>query len=207
MGKRRYRLRAIVAVVVTVFSSLALDAQAASGFPAGDPVFPFDFNINASTHLKNLDQTINVPQGRFAGAIDLATGNLLGAISLPPAQFTMQLAGIVPLVTATAKIVPTKGVRGHLDLGTFVVTATATFNIRLVSAYATGIPVNLVGNSCVTASPVSVTMSGPASLGGTSTFTGTFTLPPFKTCGAATAALNLVLPGPGNTFTATATAR
>ena len=42
-------------------------------------------------------------------------------------------------------------------------------------------------------------------LAGTSTFAGTFTLPNFKTCGAATTGLNLVLPGPGNTFTATAT--
>ena len=33
------------------------------------------------------------------------------------------------------------------------------------------------------------------------------TLPNFKTCGLATTALNLVLPGPGNTFTAAATPR
>jgi len=105
-------------------------------------------------------------------------------------------------VTATAKIVQVKPVSGHIDLSTFNVTATATFNIRLVNAYATGIPINLVGNSCTTSTPVSVTMRGTANLGGPSTFSGVYTIPPFKTCGLATTALNLVIPGPGNTFTA-----
>jgi len=48
-------------------------------------------------------------------------------------------------------------------------------------------------------------MSGTAVLGGASTFSGTFTMPPFKNCGLKTTAINLVLAGPGNTFTATAT--
>jgi hypothetical protein len=36
-------------------------------------------------------------------------------------------------------------------------------------------------------------------------FSGTYTIPPLQNCGAATKALNLVVPGPGNTFTAVAT--
>ena len=89
------------------------------------------------------------------------------------------------------------------------VTATSTFNIRIIHAYAALPiplplpPVNLVGNHCTTATPVSVTMSGIAHLGAASTFSGTFTIPDFKSCGAATAGLNLLIPGPGNTFTAT----
>jgi hypothetical protein len=197
---------AALIVVMTVISSLALDAQAATAFPVGDPVFPFSYKIDATTHIKKLDQTINITGGSFTGGIDLATGGLVGSIKLPPATFTFQAAGIVPLITATAKIVPTKAVIGHVDLSSLTVTATSTFLIRLVSAYAPGIPVNLVGNSCVTSKAVVVTMKGLASFGSPSTLSGTFTLPDFKTCGlVVTTALNQLLPGPGNTFSATAT--
>jgi hypothetical protein len=48
-------------------------------------------------------------------------------------------------------------------------------------------------------------MKGIAHLDKPSTFTGTFTIPKFKTCGLATAALNQLIPGPGNTFSATST--
>ena len=51
-------------------------------------------------------------------------------------------------------------------------------------------------------------MSGAASLGEASTFSGEFTMPPLRYCGVGDdAALNLVMAGPGNTFTATATPR
>jgi hypothetical protein len=212
MRKLRRRCVAAVVLVVTAMTPLWFSLQPASAFPAGDPVIPFDYTVNATTHLKTLDQTITVPAGRFVGGIDVANtpdrlAPLAGNITLPPATFTYKAAGILGLVTATAKISQTQPVTGTLDLNTFVITATATFNIRIVNAHATGSTTNLVGNSCVTATPVSVTMSGPASLGGASTFTGEYTLPKFKTCGLGTTALNLVLPGPGNTFTAVATPR
>jgi len=64
--------------------------------------------------------------------------------------------------------------------------------------------VNLVGNWCTTASPVNLTMSGIAHLGAASKFSGTFTIPNFKSCGAMTDVLNQEIPGPGNTFSAVA---
>jgi hypothetical protein len=65
--------------------------------------------------------------------------------------------------------------------------------------------VNLVGNSCTTASPIKVTMSGIAHLTGASTFSGGFTMPDFANCGALTSVINQEIPGPGNSFSATAT--
>ncbi len=52
--------------------------------------------------------------------------------------------------------------------------------------------------------PVSgqVTFSGKISPTGTSSFSGTCTIPPLHRCGVATPALNLLVPGPGNTFDA-----
>ncbi len=203
-----------VLLSLTIAAAVAVATVPASAAPqpaAADPMFPFNYSIVATTHIQKLNQTITVPPGTFTGAIDLATGGLTGTITLPPAQFTFKLVGVVPLVTATAQIVPTQPVTGHVDLSTFKVTATSTFNLRILKAYAATLPllpkINLVGSSCTTATPVRVTMSGTAQLGAASTFSGTFTLPPFTTCGLATTGLNLLIPGPGNTFSATATPR
>lgn len=196
------RLAAILVLFVPL-SMVAVTAQPA----AADNYFPFSYRIDATTHLKKLNQTVTVPPGTFIGVIDLTTAQLTGSITLPKATIKMKLAGIVPLVTATVKIVQTKPVLGKVDFSAipFPVVATATFNIRVLSAYAGIVPVNLVGNSCVTSTPVSVTMRGVADLTSPATFSGIYTIPPLKTCGALTAALNLVIPGPGNTFTAKAT--
>jgi hypothetical protein len=198
--KRRVAAFLMLLMPLTMIAAAARPASA-------DSLFPFSYRVDATTHLKNLNQTVTVPPGTFVGSIDLTTSTLSGSITLPPATIKLQLAGIVPLVTATVKIVQTKPVSGTVDLTAlpFPVVATATFNIRVVSAYAGIVPINLVGNSCTTSTPVSVTMRGAAQPGAPATFSGIYTIPPLKTCGPLTTALNLVIPGPGNTFTAKAT--
>ena len=167
-----------------------------------DVRFPFDYVVDATTHLKKLNQDVAVPTGTFTGVIDLTTGALTGDITLPPAQMTLNLAGF-GLVTANMQIVERQPVAGTLDVATFGVSATAVFDITIVSAYPTATPtVNVVGDTCTTSQPVSVTMAGTANLTGASTFSSTYTIPNLKNCGLATTALNLVVPGPGNTFTA-----
>jgi hypothetical protein len=214
MGGKLGRKFAAVVIAVSAVTAVAIGTQPA-GSDTPNYVY-FNYNVDAVTHIQKLDQTIAIKGGTFAGYIDFTKFGsdtsassfilpLKGSISLPPAKFTYRAAGIVPLIHATAKIVPTKNVTGSADVLAATVTATATFNIRIVSAYATGTTTNLVGDTCKTATPVSVTMSGPAGLGG-GNFSGTFTLPNLQGCGLVqTAALNLVLPGPGNTFSASAT--
>ncbi len=207
MGGKLGRKFAAVVIALTAVSALAAVAQPTGA--SDSSIFPFDYNVDATTHLKTLDQTITITGGRFTGGIDLATDTsyapLRGKITLPDATFTYKAAGILPLITATARIVPLKPVTGQVYLPTLTVTPTATFSIRIISAKPSGTNINLVGNMCRTSKPIAVTMSGPASFGGASTFTGEFTIPPLQTCGLGTTALNLVLPGPGNTFTALAT--
>jgi hypothetical protein len=196
--------RGMAAILVVLPLTLtAVTAPAASA----DSFIPFKYNVTATTHLKKLNQTVKIPRGTFTGKIDLEKHKLVGDITLPPATFTMSLAGVVPLVTATVQTVETKPVVGKIDFSTspFGVVATSTFNIRIVSAYAAGIPVNLVGDNCTTSKPVSVTMRGTANISQPATFSGLFTVPPLQNCGAATIALNQLIPGPGNTFTAHAT--
>jgi hypothetical protein len=202
--------RCVVAVAGLAALAPLVAAQPASAFPKGDSVFSFNYKVIASTHIKKLNQTITTPPGgRFNGQIDFDTAQLQGNIKLPPIKFTFSEAGL-PLATATAQIATVKPVTGRVNLNNFRVTATSTFNLRLVSVYAaTPVPlplppVNLVGNSCTTATPIVVTMSGIAKIGAKSTFKGTFTIPNFKTCGALTTVLNQLIPGPGNTFSATA---
>jgi len=226
IGTRR-RLTILV-VALSAFAPAALFARPAAAFPPGDPVYVFKYNVVATTQIAKIDQTVSPPPGIFQGGIDLATGQLKGSIALPPATFTYPVEGLVP-VTATAAIVQVKPVTGHVNIGNFKVTATATFNIHILTAYVstptlptvpitlpvtlpslplppvTIPPVNLVGNSCQTATPISVTMSGIAHLGAASKFTGTFTIPDLANCGPATSELNQLIAGPGNTFSAVAT--
>ena len=131
-----------------------------------DILFPFNWNVDATTHLKKLNMDVTIPTGTFNGVVDLTTGELSGDITLPPAQVTLSLVGF-GLVTANMKIVETQPITGHLDTSTFAVTSTAVFNILILSAYPTATPtVNVVGNTCTTSQPVSVTMQGIANLTG-----------------------------------------
>jgi hypothetical protein len=183
------------------------------GFPKSHTVLGFNYKVIASTHIKKLNQTITTPPGgKFLGELDFDTQRLRGIIKLPPVKFTFSQAGI-PLATATAQIVAAKPITGKINLDNFKVTTTSTFNMRIVSAYAATpsipgvgpLPVNLVGDQCTTEKPIVVTMSGIAKIGQKSTFTGSFTIPKFKTCSVMTTVLNQLVPGPGNTFSATAT--
>jgi hypothetical protein len=205
-GKLGRRL-AVLLIAVSGVAALAIGVQPAAG--DGTSLYPFNYNVDATTHLQKLDQTIVITGGTFKGNINFgstaAKVPLKGSITLPDAHFTYRAAGILPLINATARIAPTKPVTGTLELSTLIVTATATFNIKIVNAYAEGTTINLVGDQCRTATPVSVTMSGQASFGAPSVFSGTFTIPNLQNCGLGTTALNLVFPGPGNTFTASAT--
>ncbi len=219
MTKGTRRTLASIVVVLAALGPVTFLTSPASAFPAGDPVYTFKYKIVATTHIEKANLTLTTAPGIFKGGIDLSTGQLKGSISLPNVTFTQSEAG-VGLVTATSAVVSTKPVTGHVNIGTLKVTSTSTFNIHLVTMYPATptlpvplplplpVPVpkvNLVGDGCMTVTPVSVTMSGTASFDKPSTFKGTFTIPDFTNCQAMTEVINQQIPGPGNTFSATAT--
>jgi hypothetical protein len=191
---------AFLVAALALGSSFAISTPSASA----DPLLALDWNVDASTHLKKLDMDVQVPRGRFLGVIDLGTGDLAGFLLLPPAQVRLDALGTLRLVDATFQIEPAF-VSGHVDLATFAVTTTSTFNIKVTKVTAAGLPFNLVGNQCTTREPVRVDIGGTADLVNGSTFTGEYTIPPLKTCGLLTPALSAVMSGPGNTFTGTFT--
>jgi hypothetical protein len=187
-------------------SMLALGGSFAASAPpaSADPLLALDWNVNAKTTLKKLNMEVTVPQGKFYGVIDLGTGNLAGFLILPPAQTRIDLLGLLPVVDATFQIAPAF-VSGHVDLATLQVTTTSSFDIKVTKVTAGGITGNLVGNQCTTSKPVTVNIGGTADLVNGSTFTGTYEIPPLKTCGLLTPALSAAMSGPGNTFTGTFT--
>ena len=205
------RLFAGTTVTLMALSPVLLNAQSASAFPKGDSVIGFDYKIDATTHIKKSDQTMTVKGGKFHGEVDFDTAQLRGSITLPDSQSPIAVGGI-GLATVTARTIPTAPVTGKINLNNFKVTSTSHFLLKIVSVYAntpSGLPiplpkVNLVGNNCQTVAPINVTMSGIAHLGAPSTFKGVFSIPPLANCQGFENALNQLIPGPGNTFTATA---
>jgi hypothetical protein len=193
--------RPILALVAALASSLVLVVEASPPASATDLVIPVHYTVNASTTLAKLHQTVVVPPGSFVGSIDVTTRVLTGNLTLPPASTTVNIAGI-GVAKATFSLSQVKPVIGTVNLSTLTAVATASFNVLVVSVEPLGLPVNVVGNHCGTATPVTVTFSGPISLKGSSHFSGNYTIPPLSRCGLATPALNLLVPGPGNVFTA-----
>jgi hypothetical protein len=189
------------ALTVGTVGLVAGSAGPASASPTAAPAVPIHETVRATTTLAKLHQTVTVPPGTFDGTVDLGTDGLQGNLVLPPATTTVAMAG-VGLATATFDLAPVKPVVGTVDLSTLAVTATATFNVLITSVDPLGLPVNLVGDSCGTSTPVTVAFSGVFSFTGPSTFAGSYTIPPLSDCGLLTPALNLVIPGPGNQFSA-----
>lgn len=203
----KVRMRVIAvsgALVAALFSTVVVPtavATAASSNGGNSNLYPIDYTVKATTTLAKLNETVKVPPGSFKGNLNFNNLVLKGVLSLPPASTTVSLAGI-GLATATFKLAETKPVTGKVNLNSLTVKATASFNVLVTSVTPLGLPLNLVGNSCGTSKPVSVTFSGKFSFGGASKFSGDYTIPPLQNCQLATTALNLVIPGPNNVFSA-----
>ena len=195
----RSGLAALMVLVLAGFG-LATAAPPASA----DTIIPINWTVNASTTLKSLGLTVTVPPGTFVGQVDLTTG----ALTRQPQPARGRQDHLAARVPAGHRHLLDEGERshhrprrpGHPDGdGELVV------HLLITSATLSIAPwLNLVGNSCRGVSPISVNMSGPVNLSGASTFSSTYTVPKFTGCGfLVTPLLNLIIPGPGNTFTAT----
>jgi hypothetical protein len=195
--KRIFRTGSVGMVLLAVGVALAPSAAWAISVKVSDIV-------NAQTTLATLSQTVTIPAGTFVGRVNASTSKVTGTLKLPPATTTVTLAGI-GLATATFTIVPTGPVVGKFNFNNYRLNATSVFNIHVDSVTPQGLAVNLAGNDCFTSTPVSLAFSGKVSPFGGGTVRGSYTIPNFANCEAITAALNLLLAGPGNTFTAAMT--
>lgn len=196
---RSPRLAALALTLTMMSASFAMSAPTAA---AADPIIPLHWKVNASTHIRSLNMDVTIPEGTFDGQVNLATGELSGNLTLPPAVQHIKLFG-VSLASATFAVTQSQPVHGHVDIANLTATVTSSFTMQITQASLTWLPwLNLVGRSCRGSQPVTVTMSGPVSLTAPSSFAAEYTIPSFTGCGLATPLLNLVIPGGGNTFSA-----
>ena len=188
----------------TAALALVLAATSFAAAPTGAATtIPIQWQVNASTHIASLNMDVDIPTGTFEGEVDLATGALTGNLNLPPASKTIELFGL-PLASTTFAMSQNGPITGHVDFATMTVTVDSSFNFAITQASPSFLPwLNLVGRSCKGKSPIDVSLSGPVNLAGASEFTAEYALPKLKGCGLATPLLNLIIPGGGNTFSAT----
>jgi hypothetical protein len=186
------------AIALAACGLLVAAAPAASA----DPKIPFDQDVYASTHLAKSGIDITVPPGHFDGSVDLATGEETGTLTLPPATITMNLLGLIPAADASFVMAPAGPITGHVDVATFTVDTTASFNVRLAKLTPHGTDVNLVGDGCTTVSPITVRMQGVVNPATGGTFSSTYAIPDFENCQLLTPLITALVSGPGNTFTA-----
>jgi hypothetical protein len=185
---------AVVAVLV-----LGLVGAPAAG--AASTTVHLNDTVDAQTTLATLDQTVVFPSGSFVGGVNFMNGKLKGNLKLPDATTTVSIAGI-GLATATIAVVPTTAVVGKFNFKTNYVRATSVFNVHIVSVTPENLSVNLAGDRCTTSTPVTLAFGGTVLPFDGGTVAGTYTMPKLAHCEAITAALNAVLAGPGNTFSA-----
>lgn len=199
MVKQSRVRRAFAAFLGLAALSMASVSLAPSA--SADPDIPLDLPSKATIHLKKLNLDTE-GTGRFVGSVDLATGELTGELKMDATETGVDLLGI-RAATIGVQVATAQPVSGKINLQTFEVEATASFNIKVLYVRPLGIKwLNLVGNRCTTKTPVSIVVKGiadPATFA--VTLSGEFEIPKFKDCGLTTPILDLLVSGPGNTFT------
>lgn len=171
--------RVTAAASVTLALAAALGAAPASA----DPVVDMSWTVKTTTTLKKLDERVKLPNGTLDARIDMGTGKMTGNLSLPRATQRVNLPRL-PLAEVTVAFEQAAPIKGQVDLTDGTAEATARFQVQIVAIRPVHAPaVNLVRGACTTAKPVTASLDGPISLGGTSTFESAYKMPAFKKCG------------------------
>ncbi|MGD0241790.1 MAG: hypothetical protein ABSB59_15880 [Streptosporangiaceae bacterium] len=191
---------AVLTAGVSLLTAAAVAASAPSA--SADTTINAHYALTGSTFIKKLNTTVNLGSGSLAATVDLDTGAVSSTLSLPPATVSMKELGIIP-VSATATMVQNGPATGSANLTTNTITSSASIIFKITKLSVAGLNVP-VGGNCES-SPFSVSLSsGPGfTVSGGGPLSGSYTIPPLHGCGLITPVLNLLIPGPGNTFNLT----
>lgn len=160
-------------------------------------VWTLKHTATVSTTIKAMNDTLTTT-GNQNAQYDLEKGTLTANLALKDATSPVKIAGL-PLAKATIAIEPTGPAKGTVD-GKNNVKVTQKLNIHVKRIDPLGLPVNLVGNSCKTSTPVTMNLTGK--LGGLFDpllLKSTFSIPEFADCGLSTAIVSKMVSGEGNT--------
>jgi hypothetical protein len=194
--------------LVTAATTLMVAAAgAAIAQPAhADTIFNLNYpHTTGSTFLAKPKVTAPIPTSTVMIAADLDTGTLTGTAQISDLTVHLNLAGLVG-TTATVSIVPAGGLTGSFNLTTATITTTTRFTIAVRNVHLDATPgINLVPSGCRTRTPTSATLNNttPLQVFGSTTVSGTYTVPGFTHCGLLTPLLTLLLSGPNNVLTLT----
>ena len=183
--------------------------SAAPAVPAGvaaptapTPIDGWDADV--VTHVGALIATdVTVPTGAFTGTADFTAKTLSGNLTLPPATFSFNGLGFLPL-TVEFNVDATAPTTGTVDLAAGTVTARHTFNIRLSQVNLLGlIPLLDPATVCKTVTPITADLTGTVDASLEVHLTGNYAIPSFQGCGLFNDFMTLFTSGPTNSLDVT----
>ncbi|MEO6702355.1 MAG: hypothetical protein ABI140_21800 [Jatrophihabitantaceae bacterium] len=193
------RTLSAAAAVAVGFALLAMPTSASA---ATDPnALNVAYDVSGSSTIARTGSVVKLGPSVINVAIS-SDGSFTGSLPLPPTKTTFKALGLLP-TTATVNFVPVGPLTGVLGGPVYnTLTSTANYYLKLTDVSVGGIPA-FVGNYCQTILPVKIAVSSPANQdfdiinGGV--LSGTYSIGLFANCGLTTAAIDLLIPGTGNT--------
>ncbi|SDI85809.1 hypothetical protein SAMN05444157_0506 [Frankineae bacterium MT45] len=157
------------------------------------------YSLNGTFTLPSVSGAGRLGPGTLRVRPAAADGSFTGTLTVPPAVIEGTLFGFVP-ITVTAAFTPVGAVTGRVSAN-LSATADSIFSVSLKSVKLFGL-LPVTSSGCRTKSPVTLHLAS----GGAGTFdpttggglSGQLSIGEFTGCGAATAALNAVVPGAGS---------
>ncbi len=200
------RRATLAAAAVSTAGAVAL---ATSPGASATTVWTLKYNASASTTIAKMGKTVTTT-GTDTTYFTLDNSTLTSDLKLAPVTTTALSLGSLPLAYATVAVEPTKLATGYVDkTQTVHITQVANFHITKLSGPAK--LTNLVGSTCKTTTPVTMTLTGK--MGGLFDpikLSGTFTMPKFSGCGLLGSMNSVVsgqMSGTGNKVALTLTPR
>jgi hypothetical protein len=188
--------------VLLVVTPAAVAVSAAPAASAAQVSFT-NWSVSGKVHLAKLNQDVTLPPGAtFNGTLDTATEQLTGHVRVPRFTQRLKVLNTVP-VDATLDLVEAAPTSATVSLGgTTTIDGQSSLTVFIRRLQSPLLALNLVSSQCHTSAPVVLPLhySGPPNFASGFTFTGTTTIPPLTQCGLSTSLLNLLMAGPGNTF-------
>jgi hypothetical protein len=199
MSKSLLRRAALAIGAATLVVGLGT-AQVASAAPT-----PINgWNANVVTHVGALIATdVTVPPGSFTGSADFTAKTINGNLTLPPATFSFNGLGFLPL-TIEFNVDATAPTTGTIDLAAGTVSARQTFDIRLSQVNLFGLlPLLDPATVCKTVSPITADLTGTVNASLAVHLTGNYAIPAFQGCGLFNDFMTLFTSGSTNSLDVT----
>lgn len=175
-------------------------ATAAHAAEAPDTTWNLAYDTSATTTIKKSGQSSTTTGFTFS-TLHVEKGTLTSDVMLKEFKMPVKVGGL-QVAIATIEQEPIGKATGSIDPTTHQITQTQKANLHIKDVSITGKGlINLVGKSCRTSTPVTMTLTGhQGGLFDPIDLTGTYDIPNFANCAGLTSIVNKQVAGPGNTI-------